>query len=220
MSNSPTPSIISPESRVLRPLSFQAGDPFQDLPSSNRDNAQFRHGSESSRTRHDFYPRYADRPVLVIGTHFATPTADARGIRQRQNPESEVEGSLDTFCRRRGPVRIQCKQLNFIELSGPCPLYMCNVQANTRSSTRPRASHCRILLRTASLARMAPSAGVSGTGLGVPGELLRLAGSVLREHNVDEGGAGEVHCLVEGVAQVLRILDKEALAAKSSMILS
>ncbi len=31
--------------------------------------------SQSSQTRHDFYTRYADQPVLVIGTHFATPTA-------------------------------------------------------------------------------------------------------------------------------------------------
>lgn len=31
--------------------------------------------AQSSRTRHDFYARYADRPVLIIGTHFTTPTA-------------------------------------------------------------------------------------------------------------------------------------------------
>src|SRR5215469_10631255 len=48
----------------------------------------------------------------------------------------------------------------------------------------------------------------------VPAELLRLAGGALRDHNVDEGGAAEVHRLVEGAAQVLRILDKEALAAE------
>ncbi len=29
----------------------------------------------SAATRHDFMQRYADRPVLVIGTHFAAPTA-------------------------------------------------------------------------------------------------------------------------------------------------
>ena len=29
----------------------------------------------SSRTRHAFYARYSDRPVLIIGTHFAGPTA-------------------------------------------------------------------------------------------------------------------------------------------------
>jgi glyoxylase-like metal-dependent hydrolase (beta-lactamase superfamily II) len=29
----------------------------------------------STETRRAFYARYADRPVLVIGTHFATPTA-------------------------------------------------------------------------------------------------------------------------------------------------
>ena len=30
---------------------------------------------QAERTRRDFLARYADRPVLVIGTHFATPTA-------------------------------------------------------------------------------------------------------------------------------------------------
>ena len=30
---------------------------------------------QSTQTRLDFYARYADQPVLVIGTHFATPTA-------------------------------------------------------------------------------------------------------------------------------------------------
>jgi glyoxylase-like metal-dependent hydrolase (beta-lactamase superfamily II) len=30
---------------------------------------------QSTETRRQFYARYADRPVLVIGTHFATPTA-------------------------------------------------------------------------------------------------------------------------------------------------
>ncbi len=29
----------------------------------------------STATRHDFYAKYADQPVLIIGTHFATPTA-------------------------------------------------------------------------------------------------------------------------------------------------
>ncbi|MBM4382414.1 MAG: MBL fold metallo-hydrolase [Deltaproteobacteria bacterium] len=32
-------------------------------------------GDAAERTRHDFLARYADRPVLIIGTHFATPTA-------------------------------------------------------------------------------------------------------------------------------------------------
>lgn len=32
-------------------------------------------GALAERTRRDFLSRYADRPVLVIGTHFATPTA-------------------------------------------------------------------------------------------------------------------------------------------------
>ena len=32
-------------------------------------------GARAEQTRRDFLARYADRPVLVIGTHFATPTA-------------------------------------------------------------------------------------------------------------------------------------------------
>ncbi len=32
-------------------------------------------GAAAEQTRRDFLARYADRPVLVIGTHFATPTA-------------------------------------------------------------------------------------------------------------------------------------------------
>ena len=32
-------------------------------------------GEVAEQTRRDFLARYADRPVLVIGTHFATPTA-------------------------------------------------------------------------------------------------------------------------------------------------
>ncbi|MGK0168540.1 MAG: glyoxylase-like metal-dependent hydrolase (beta-lactamase superfamily II) [Gammaproteobacteria bacterium] len=31
--------------------------------------------TQSSETRQRFYAQYADRPVLIIGTHFATPTA-------------------------------------------------------------------------------------------------------------------------------------------------
>ena len=31
--------------------------------------------AQSAQTRHDFLGRYADRPVLVLGTHFAGPTA-------------------------------------------------------------------------------------------------------------------------------------------------
>ena len=30
---------------------------------------------QAHKTRLDFFARYSDRPVLVIGTHFATPTA-------------------------------------------------------------------------------------------------------------------------------------------------
>src|SRR5438105_9751304 len=48
----------------------------------------------------------------------------------------------------------------------------------------------------------------------VPAELLRLPGGALRDHDVDEGGAAVVHRLVEGALQVLRVLDKEALAAE------
>ena len=32
-------------------------------------------GAQAERTRREFLARYADRPVLVLGTHFATPTA-------------------------------------------------------------------------------------------------------------------------------------------------
>lgn len=32
-------------------------------------------GAQAEQTRRDFLARYADQPVLVIGTHFATPTA-------------------------------------------------------------------------------------------------------------------------------------------------
>src|SRR5215471_12750753 len=54
----------------------------------------------------------------------------------------------------------------------------------------------------------------SVTKSAMPAELLRLASGALRDHDVDEGGAAEVHRLVEGAAQVLWILDKEALAAE------
>jgi hypothetical protein len=37
-------------------------------------------------------------------------------------------------------------------------------------------------------------------GSAVPAELLGFAGGVLRDHDVDEGGAEEVHRLVEGTA--------------------
>src|SRR6516162_1669001 len=48
----------------------------------------------------------------------------------------------------------------------------------------------------------------------VPAELLRFAGGALRDHDVNEGGAAEAHRLVEGAAQVLRVFDKETLAAE------
>src|SRR5690349_17187253 len=53
-----------------------------------------------------------------------------------------------------------------------------------------------------------------GGSSAVPAELLRLAGGTLREHDVDQRGTAVVHRLVEGAADVLRVLDKEALAAK------
>src|SRR5262245_8775277 len=59
-----------------------------------------------------------------------------------------------------------------------------------------------------------PEERASVTKSAMPAELLLLAGGALRDHDVDEGGAAEVHRLVEGAGQVLRILDKEALAAE------
>src|SRR5260221_11237021 len=55
---------------------------------------------------------------------------------------------------------------------------------------------------------------ISCAPLAMPGELLRLAGRALRQHDVDQGGAGEGHRLVEGFAYVLRLLDDQALAAE------
>jgi hypothetical protein len=46
------------------------------------------------------------------------------------------------------------------------------------------------------------------------GELLRLTGGALRDHDIDQRWAPEVHRLVERAFQVLRVLDKEALAAE------
>src|SRR5690348_10764283 len=48
----------------------------------------------------------------------------------------------------------------------------------------------------------------------VPAELLRLPDGALRNDDVDEGGAAVVHRLGEGALQILRVLDKEALAAE------
>src|SRR5208282_5610348 len=48
----------------------------------------------------------------------------------------------------------------------------------------------------------------------VPAELLRFTGRALRQHDIDQRRAAVVHRLVEGAADVLRVLDKEALAAK------
>src|SRR5438445_5163547 len=51
-------------------------------------------------------------------------------------------------------------------------------------------------------------------GLAVPAELLRLAARALAEHDVDQRRSAVVHGFVEGAADVLWILDEEALAAK------
>jgi hypothetical protein len=48
----------------------------------------------------------------------------------------------------------------------------------------------------------------AATSSAVPAECLRLPRGALREHDVDEGGAAVVHRLVEGAANVLRVLDK------------
>src|SRR5262249_11031168 len=48
----------------------------------------------------------------------------------------------------------------------------------------------------------------------VPAELLRLSCRALAEHDVDQRRSAVVHRLVEGAADVLRVLDKKALAAK------
>jgi hypothetical protein len=48
----------------------------------------------------------------------------------------------------------------------------------------------------------------------VPAELLRFAGGALRDHDIDESRAAEVHRLVEGAADILGVLDEEALAAE------
>src|SRR5262245_35981679 len=59
-----------------------------------------------------------------------------------------------------------------------------------------------------------PEERASVTKSAVPAELLRLAGGALRNHDVNEGGAAEAHRLVEGAAKVLRVFDKDALAAE------
>jgi hypothetical protein len=46
----------------------------------------------------------------------------------------------------------------------------------------------------------------------VPAELLRLAHRAYADHHVDQHRAPKVHCFVEGALEVLRVLDKEALA--------
>src|SRR5262249_32340052 len=49
----------------------------------------------------------------------------------------------------------------------------------------------------------------------MPGEILRLAGGSLREHDIDQRRSLELHGLVERAANMLRVLDEESLAAES-----
>src|ERR1700760_1428569 len=53
------------------------------------------------------------------------------------------------------------------------------------------------------------------TSSAMPGEVLRLAGGTLRDHDIDQRRAGKFHRLVEGAANILRVLDEESLAAES-----
>src|SRR6516162_1117069 len=62
--------------------------------------------------------------------------------------------------------------------------------------------------------RSGPVCGDAVSGSAVPAELLRLSGRALREHDVDQRRTAVVHGFVEGAADVLRVLDKKALAAK------
>src|SRR5579864_8209531 len=50
--------------------------------------------------------------------------------------------------------------------------------------------------------------------LAVPAELLRLALRTQAELHVDQRGSAEIHRLIQCAAQILRILDIEALAAE------
>jgi hypothetical protein len=46
----------------------------------------------------------------------------------------KIKGGLGTVCHGQNPIRIQLKQLNFIEAHGFCPLFLRNIQANHRES--------------------------------------------------------------------------------------
>ena len=59
----------------------------------------------ADRTRRAFMERYADTPVLVIGTHFAGPTAGRLGARRRRLPAGRV-GALSA-ARKREQARQQ-----------------------------------------------------------------------------------------------------------------
>src|SRR6516225_4747224 len=85
-----------------------------------------------------------------------------------------------------------------------------------KSGHAMRSEWCQITERSADDLTVSAVAGerASVTKLAVPAELLRLAGGALRDDDVDEGRAAEVYRLAEGAAQVLRVLDKEALAAE------
>jgi hypothetical protein len=69
-------------------------------------------------------------------------------------------------------------------------------------------SHCPFL------GRPGPGRG-SGARSAMPAEFLCFALRTQAELDVDQGGAGEVHCLVESRAQVLWLLDVGAVAAES-----
>src|SRR5262249_33510403 len=64
--------------------------------------------------------------------------------------------------------------------------------------------------RSETIGNVIPAASKSA----MPGDLVALGGGVVGEHAVDEGGAAEVLRLLEGAAEVLWILNKEALAAE------
>src|SRR5262249_6752219 len=78
----------------------------------------------------------------------------------------------------------------------------------------PRYPGCFPHVAIAGRAFGAPCWLMRATRSTVPAELLWLAGRALGDHDVDEGGAAEVHRTIEGAGQILRVLDKEALAAE------
>jgi len=58
------------------------------------------------------------------------------------------------------------------------------------------------------------------SGSAVPAELLRLAGGLLGDHDVDQRRAAERHRRFQRALQIFRVLDEPALPAKASIILS